>query len=883
MSLKPRRVDFNMIWGDLQETIEGVITLGHVPRPVWNDRFSDVYSLCVAYPESLADRLYAETRQFLINHVARLLHHVQESSESQLVRNYWYYWAQYSLGVQYLHSLYLYLNQQHIKTHKLSDAEIIYGSPEATAGDQMEIGELALEVWKTGMIEPLSGRLVKLLLAAIDEDRRLGGSGGSTVNVEAVRGTIWSLVEVQAYKKKGQLTLYQDLFEQPFLDTSGLHFTRDAAQLLQERDVSMYMACVIAKIDEELARARKYLHGSSLSKVTARCQQHMVAEHLSFLYSECKEMVVEERKEDLRNMYGLLRSLPNAALHVLVETVLDHIKSQGLQAIGNLQGDNVHIQFVENLLTVYRKYKDQINDVFGGDQNFMGALDKACSSVINHRHPISSSASSTSANTATNTTPPSKLIQCRSPELLAKYCDTLLKKSSRVASETEIDGKLAQSITIFKYIDDKDVFQKFYARMLAKRLIHQQTQSMDAEEAMINRLKQACGYEFTSKLHRMFTDMSVSADLNLKFSAFLKQTADEESANPEQQQHSPTSATTPSTEIATSGGTSSSTPTSVGTTTAAASSSASSAAAATANAMNSVNFTIYVLQAGAWPLGQGVITPFCLPQQLERSVQLFETFYHRRFNGRRLTWLHHLCQAELRLGYLRRPHVVTVQTFQMALLLLFEHTDTATCREMQEMLQLSADQFQRHLASLVESKLLILDSPPDSCDVEKMTIGNAPSVISTSSSEDSSANQSTSDNLTSGGAAATLSCPPPPAIIPPEAVLRLNLDYTNKRTRFRINAAVVRESALTQQQEAEQTVSSVEEDRKLYLQAAIVRIMKSRKILRHNALVQEVCAQSKRSLFAPSIPMIKKCIEALIDKQYIERTVHSTEEYSYVA
>lgn len=133
-----------------------------------------------------------------------------------------------------------------------------------------------------------------------------------------------------------------------------------------------------------------------------------------------------------------------------------------------MQGEHVHMNFVEVLLSIYKKYKHQIQEVFNSDQNFMGALDKACSSVINYR-------------------PNNGKSPCKSPEFLAKYCDTLLKKSSKGVSESEVEEKLANSITIFKYIDDKDVFQKFYSRMLAKRLIHQQTQSMDAEEAMINR------------------------------------------------------------------------------------------------------------------------------------------------------------------------------------------------------------------------------------------------------------------------------------------------------------------------------------------------------------------------------------------------------------
>lgn len=69
-----------------------------------------------------------------------------------------------------------------------------------------------------------------------------------------------------------------------------------------------------------------------------------------------------------------------------------------------------------------------------------------------------------------------------------------------------------------------------------------------------------------------------------------------------------------------------------------------------------------------------------------------------------------------------------------------------------------------------------------------------------------------------------------------ESVLKLNMDYSNKRTKLRITAAMVRDSP----QEVEHTMNAINEDRKLYLQAAIVRIMKSRRVLRHNALIQEV-------------------------------------------
>lgn len=50
-------------------------------------------------------------------------------------------------------------------------------------------------------------------------------------------------------------------------------------------------------------------------------------------------------------------------------------------------------------------------------------------------------------------------------------------------------GGLSLQMVVFKYIEDKDVFQKFYAKMLAKRLVHQNSASDDAEASMISKLK----------------------------------------------------------------------------------------------------------------------------------------------------------------------------------------------------------------------------------------------------------------------------------------------------------------------------------------------------------------------------------------------------------
>jgi hypothetical protein len=68
-------------------------------------------------------------------------------------------------------------------------------------------------------------------------------------------------------------------------------------------------------------------------------------------------------------------------------------------------------------------------------------------------------------------------------------------------------------------------------------------------------------------------------------------------------------------------------------------------------------------------------------------------------------------------------------------------------------------------------------------------------------------------------------------------------------------------------------------DRMMYLQAAIIRIIKSRQSLRHADLIGQVMEHKNRLGFKPTVPLVKKSIEQLIEKEFLERKENDVYEY----
>jgi cullin-4 len=109
-------------------------------------------------------------------------------------------------------------------------------------------------------------------------------------------------------------------------------------------------------------------------------------------------------------------------------------------------------------------------------------------------------------------------------------------------------------------------------------------------------------------------------------------------------------------------------------------------------------------------------------------------------------------------------------------------------------------------------------------------------------------------------------------------VFYFNPDFTDPRAKVHINSIQGKETA----EENQRTQSHIEGDRKHYLDAAIVRIMKARKELSHEQLKNETI-DAVKSHFVPEVSVIKQRIDGLVEQEYLRRDEEDRNLYIYVA
>jgi cullin-4 len=221
-------------------------------------------------------------------------------------------------------------------------------------------------------------------------------------------------------------------------------------------------------------------------------------------------------------------------------------------------------------------------------------------------------------------------------EMIAKYVDMLLRGGSKAIpaaltktvakvpdavqeeednevldEDEEVKGQLDQVLDLFRFVHGKAVFEAFYKKDLARRLLMGRSASADAERSMLSRLKTECGANFTQNLEQMFKDVELGREEMASYKSLLAENG----------------------------------------------------------RVPTVDLSVNILSASAWPTYPDI--PVNIPMDVKKEIEKFEEHYQMKHSGRKLDWKHALAHCQLRANFPKGRKEVVVSSFQAIVLLLF--------------------------------------------------------------------------------------------------------------------------------------------------------------------------------------------------------------------
>jgi len=591
------------------------------------------------------------------------------------------------------------------------------------------------------------------LLSMIDKERK-----GEVVNRLAIKNACQMLITLGISGR----SVYDEDFERHFLKESAEFYKLESEKFLAENSASVYIWKVEARITEEKERARHCLDSSSEFAIVKVVRDELISKHMKTIVemenSGVVHMLKNSKYDDLGCMYRLFECVDNGSKS-MCDAMSLYLREQGKSIVmeeGGAEGKNA-IHFVQKLLDLKERFDQFLEKSFRQDKLFKQTISGDFEHFLN--------------------------LNTKSPEYLSLFIDDKLKKGSKGLSEQEVEAVLDKSMVLFRYLQEKDVFERYYKQHLAKRLLLNKSVSDDAEKNMISKLKTECGCQFTSKLEGMFKDMSLSNTNNEGFREHISNSQID---------------------------------------------------------LQGVDLTVRVLTTGYWPTQ--VVNAKCnIPPAPQQAYECFKRYYLACHSGRQLSLQPQMGSADLNATFFSkkdgalvpRKHIMSVSTYQMCVLMLFNKKERITYEEIAQETEIPEKDLVRALQSLAMGKATqrVLIKDPKAKEIE--------------------ANH----------------------------VFSVNDQFTSKFFRVKIQTVSAKGES---EPERKETREKVDEDRKHEIEAAVVRIMKARKQLNHNVLVNEVIEQLK-SRFLPSPIIIKKRVESLIERDYLARSNDDRKTYTYLA
>ncbi|XP_032557810.1 cullin-4B [Chiroxiphia lanceolata] len=697
-------------WQKLKEAVEAIQNSTSIKYNL-EELYQAVENLC-SY--KISANLYKQLRQICEDHIKAQIHQFREDSLDSVLflKKIDKCWQDHCRQMIMIRSIFLFLDRTYVLQNSMLPS----------------IWDMGLELFRTHIIsdQKVQNKTIDGILLLIERERN-----GEAIDRSLLRSLLSMLSDLQ---------IYQDSFEHRFLEETNRLYAAEGQRLMQEREVPEYLHHVNKRLEEEADRIITYLDQSTQKPLIATVEKQLLGEHLTaILQKGLNHLLDENRIQDLSLLYQLF-SRVRGGVQVLLQHWIEYIKAFGSTIVINPEKDKTMVQ---ELLDFKDKVDHIIDVCFLKNEKFVNAMKEAFETFINKR--------------------PNK-----PAELIAKYVDSKLRAGNKEATDEELEKMLDKIMHIFLSLTGKDVFEAFYKKDLAKRLLVGKSASVDAEKSMLSKLKHECGAAFTSKLEGMFKDMELSKDIMIQFKQYMQNQ----------------------------------------------------------NVPGNIELTVNILTMGYWPTY--VPMEVHLPPEMVKLQEIFKTFYLGKHSGRKLQWQSTLGHCVLKAEFKEGKKELQVSLFQTLVLLMFNEGEEFSLEEIKQATGIEDGELRRTLQSLACGKARVLTKSPKGKDVED------------------------GDKFT------------------------CNDDFRHKLFRIKINQIQMKETV----EEQASTTERVFQDRQYQIDAAIVRIMKMRKTLSHNLLVSEVYNQLK---FPVKPADLKKRIESLIDRDYMERDKENPNQYNYIA
>ncbi|KAJ2684862.1 hypothetical protein IWW39_004663, partial [Coemansia spiralis] len=415
--------------------------------------YRDCEGLCL---HKFGSDIYAMAKAELEAYASQRLGEIGRQPDASVLGLTTQFWADYTQQLDMIKCVFLYLD----RTYVLQSANVA------------SLWSMGLSVVRQCLVDTdMKSKLVRLILGEVAKER-----DGKSADQASLQSLIQMLVD---------LGLYSQFFMPSLIDATREYYSRESRRLVgslvaiqpaeeprpdtpaSAMSVPQYLAHVKLRIDEETQRATRYLSANSKAPLLNVIMTQLIEKHAErLLMTSFDTMADAFMLADLANLYSLLTSV--GKIESLKRYWATYIKKVGILLV---QVPELDVSLVSELLTLKQRLDDIMKSAFQSNNILAHALRDSFESFVNTRRN-------------------------KPAQLTAKFIDQCMRSGNKSATDEDIDSLLDRVVVLFRFINDKDLFEAYYKRDLL-------------------RIEYGLGY--TKRLEGMLRDMDVSSGLDGKF------------------------------------------------------------------------------------------------------------------------------------------------------------------------------------------------------------------------------------------------------------------------------------------------------------------------------------------------------------------------------